>query len=307
MITAGVDLGGSFVKSVVVDGADTVTEAPLVAVPDESITDVVERVARRLIDGSGARGVGVGVAGLVEWPEGRFVWGPHVSGTGIPLARGLRERLGVPVVVDNDANLAAYCEATLGAARGRRNVLMLTFGTGIGAGIVTDGIIHHGRSFAGEVGHMTMVPDGRICACGRRGCWETVVSGAMLDRLAVDLATEVPDGHVGRLAADGTATAEHLTRAADAGDPASRTVLAEAGTWLGRGVVNLILTLDPDIVVIGGAVSQAGRWLLDPARMAIASQLPGSAHRRPPPLVVAEYGPLSGAIGAALAARRVTP
>ncbi|MGF1668064.1 MAG: ROK family protein [Acidimicrobiia bacterium] len=301
MITVGIDVGGTFLKAAVVADGHLVAEYSD-AVPESDVLDFVAGVAARLLVEHGADAVGVGLAGLVRWPEGVFVWGPHVSGEGIAYRSELAYRLGVPVVVDNDANLAAFAEATAGVAVGFEHVLMLTFGTGIGAGMVFGGQIYRGRSFAGEMGHMTVQPDGLLCACGRRGCWETLVSGARLDRLAGDLVSQAPDGTVARLVGRSIATGAHLSAAAGAGDQAARAILAEAGEWLGRGVANLIAVLDPDVVVVGGAVAQAGRWLLDPARTAIASHLTGSAHRESAPLLEARFGRLAGSVGAALLA-----
>jgi glucokinase len=180
--------------------------------------------------------------------------------------------------------------------------LVLTFGTGIGAGIVADGALYRGASFAGEVGHMIMAPEGRRCACGQRGCWETLVSGSRLDRLAAELLAAAPDGTLARLVAGETPTGRHLVAAAEAGDAAARSVLAEAGRWLGRGVANLVAVLDPEVVVVGGAVAQAGDLLLEPARSQIPSVLEGSAHRPPVSLLPAALGPSAGAVGAALLA-----
>jgi glucokinase len=301
MITVGIDVGGTFLKAAVMSDGLVIAEASE-AVPAVGVLDFVGGVASRLAHEHHAEAVGVGLAGLVRWPEGVFVWGPHVAGEGIAYRAELGARLAVPVVVDNDANLAAFAEATAGAAAGFEHVLMLTFGTGIGAGMVFGGEIYRGRSFAGEMGHMTIQPDGLLCACGRRGCWETLVSGARLDRLATDLVAQAPEGTVARLAGTSVATGAHLSAAAEAGDPAARAILADAGDWLGRGVANLIAVLDPDVVVVGGAVAQAGRWLLDPARSAIASHLTGSDHREPAPLLEARFGRMAGSVGAGLLA-----
>jgi glucokinase len=300
--TIGLDVGGTFLKAVVMNEAGVVSNETE-RLPANGVLDHVARVAQRMAGEVGAKAVGVGLAGLVQWPEGSFVWGPHMVDGDTPFKERLQTEIELPVLVDNDANLAAFAEASAGAARGAGSVLMLAFGTGIGAGLIVNGSIYRGRSFAGEVGHMTMVPDGSLCACGRRGCWETVISGEVLDRTADDLLRHAPHGLVGRMADSGRADASHLTRAADLGDPAAQAVLAEAGTWLGRGAANLIMVLDPEVVVVGGAVVEAGEWLLDPARQAIASHVSGSAHRAPTPVVEAEFGRLAGAVGAAFAAR----
>jgi glucokinase len=302
-VTVGLDVGGTFLKGVVVGDEVEIVAELMEPVPDHDVLGFVGDIAERTIEAHEAAALGVGVAGLVRWPEGEFVWGPHVTGRAVPYRASLEGRLGCPVVVDNDANLAAYAESVAGAAVGQTHVLMLTFGTGIGAGMVFGGRIHRGRSFAGEMGHMTMQPDGMLCACGRRGCWETLVSGSRLDRLARDLVAQAPDGLTARIAGSEPATGAHLTAAASAGDTAAEAILAEAGAWLGRGVANLIAALDPEIVVVGGAVAQAGDWLLEPARRAIASHLAGAALRGTVPLVPAHFGKLAGAMGAALLAR----
>lgn len=302
MTTVGLDVGGTFLKAVVHDGDAVVNDATQ-RLPTTRVFDHVVGVAGDLARRTGASAIGVGLAGLVQWPEGRFVWGPHMPDGGTPLRERLEAELLLPVIVDNDANFSAYAEMRAGAGTGVSSLLMLMFGTGIGAGLVADGRIYRGRSFAGEVGHMTMVPDGALCACGRRGCWETVISGEVLDRRVRSLVEHAPDGPIAALVGDGVADGSHLTVAAEQGDPASRAVLADAGTWLGRGVANLIMVLDPEIVVLGGAVVRAGSWLLDPARRAIASHVSGSAHRSSTPVVEAHHGRLAGAFGAALAAR----
>jgi glucokinase len=194
-------------------------------------------------------------------------------------------------VVDNDANLAALAEHRLGAARGVSHALMVTLGTGIGGGLIIDGRIYRGAGFAGEIGHMTMFPGGELCDCGQRGCWETLVSGGRLDRLAREVL------------ARSTATGVDLTEAAAVGNPKARGVLAEAGRWLGRGIANLVAVLDPEVVVIGGAAAGAGGWLFDPARKVLAEETEGAAFRTPLRLVPAELGSKAAAMGAAMTAR----
>jgi glucokinase len=295
MTTIGVDVGGTKIGGVRL-GDEGLAESNEVPKPNE---EVVEAVAA-LIDSLRApdtTAVGLGMAGLVRWPEGVFVWGPHVPGVDLPLKADLTARLELPVVVDNDANLAALAEVRMGAAQGFRHVVMLTLGTGIGCGLIFGGAIYRGHSFAGEAGHMTMLPDGPLCACGRRGCWETLVSGSSLDdaarRLGLASTAGRPPGGA------------ELVAAALAGDSAALAVVTEAGHWLGRGISNIVALLDPEVVVIGGAVSAAGDLLLDPARTSIASALEGAEHRPPVEVVPAGLGPRAGAIGAALLAQEV--
>jgi glucokinase len=245
--------------------------------------------------------VGVGVAGLVRYPS-TLVWGPHTHGIEFDLGTALGERLSLPVVVDNDANFAARAEALVGAAQGYSPVLMVTMGTGIGGGIWIDGSVYRGKGFAGEIGHMRIVPDGAPCACGQRGCWETVCSGRRLDELAVEVAVAEPSGMVAALAGDGRASGRHLTAAAQHGDPAALRAVEGVAGWLAVGIANLIAVLDPEVVVVGGGIVGGLEILLEPCRRAVAEVLEGSDHRTPTPMVAAALGQDAGLIGAGLAA-----
>ena len=231
--------------------------------------------------------IGVGVAGLVD--AGTLVWGPHIEGTAVEVGRELAERLGRPVVVENDANCATFAEYRLGPGKGLGSVLGITVGTGIGMGLVADGRIYRGRAFAGEAGHMTMVSAGGLaCPCGRTGCWETLVSGWRLAQLW-------GGGRPGEASA--------LSRAAEAGDRRARLILDDAGRALGAGIANLIALLDPDLVIVGGGVMEgAGDQLLEGARVEIGERLEGAEYRPPTPVVAAEFGFFAGAVGAALLA-----
>lgn len=302
-LSLGVDIGGTYAKSVLLSEGGEVCGHEAHPVPEVDVLDfVIELVGRRMNDAP-VRFVGVGVAGLVAWPEGILVWGPHVAGIGVPYRQTISRRLKVATVVDNDANLAALAEARMGAGKGRDPVMMVSLGTGIGGGLVVGGEIFRGRSFAGEIGHINMIPDGAPCACGENGCWETVVSGSILDGAAKAIAAAEPRGVLAHVAAGSTLGGRHLSMAANLGDTAAQSALADAGGWLGRGIADLVSVLDPEIVVIGGAASGAGDWLLNPARQMIAKRLSGARHRPPVSLVSAELGRWSGAIGAASLAR----
>jgi len=208
-------------------------------------------------------------------------------------------------VVDNDANLAALAEARRGAGSGERMVLFIGLGTGIGGGLVVAGRVERGRGFLGEVGHMVVDPAGPRCACGRRGCWEALVSGTALGRAAGELASADRSGLLARLAAGTVPRGEHLVAAAGAGDRAAGEALAAAGAWLGRGLANLVAVLDPDVIVVGGAAAGAGEALLGPARAKMAETVEGGRHRRPTPVRPARFGAGAGLVGAALAAGEV--
>lgn len=285
-VSVGVDVGGSFIKAVAWDGDDVSDRLrlPSPSTPPE-ILDVVAELARSL--GNGVP-VGVGLAGLVDHRRGVLVWAPHLPGEEVEVTKPLSARLGVPVAADNDANLAALAEQRRGAAVGAASIVMLTLGTGIGMGLVINGEIYRGRAHAGEVGHVTVQLPGRPCACGRRGCWETTISGTRLDQDAREVLGE-------------TATASDLVSAAQAGNPEARARLAEAGEWLGRGIETLMLALDPEVIVVGGAAAQAGDLLLGPVRDRLA-RTEGAGHRDSPHVTASILGPDAGAIGAAIMA-----
>lgn len=301
--TIGIDLGGTKMTAGVVDGAGDLLErvsVPRPRDPEEMATAPVE-LARRLLR-EGIVAVGLGVAGLVDWPAGVLVWGPNVVGEKIPYRQLLEEGLGLPAAVDNDANAAALAEARSGAGRSHRTVLMVTLGTGIGGGIVVAGQVFRGTSFAGEIGHMVVDVGGPDCTCGQRGCWETFASGRRLDQMARDEVARDPSGEIARLAAGSIPTGRHLTDAAVAGDDRAAALLADLGVWLGIGMANLIAVLDPDVIVVGGGVSRAGDVVLDPARQSVAAAVEGSAYRSPTPIRAALFGEDATVIGAGMMA-----
>lgn len=285
-LSVGVDVGGSFIKAVAWDGANVPDrlKLPTPASPTD-IVDTVDELVRSL----GNRvPVGIGLAGLVDHRRGVLVWAPHLPGEEVEVTKPLAFRLGVPVVADNDANMAALAEHRRGAAVGAESMIMITLGTGIGMGFIVDGRIYRGRAHAGEVGHVTVQRAGRACSCGRRGCWETMVSGRRLDEDARSILGEA-------------AAASDLVEAALAGNSEAKTLLTEAGVWLARGLETIALALDPHVIVVGGAAAQAGDLLLGPVRERLG-KTEGAGHRDPPEVIAGILGPDAGAIGAAIMA-----
>jgi glucokinase len=215
------------------------------------------------------------------------------------------------VVVENDANASAWAEARFGAARGYRDVMLVTVGTGIGAAIIVNGELYRGRwGMAGEPGHVRVVPDGRLCGCGNRGCWEQYSSGNALVAEAREFARRTPKGAMRLLqlaggVPDGISGPE-ITQAATEGDPAALRCFQIVGGWLGQGLADLAAILDPACFVIGGGVSEAGDLLLDPARAAFERALTGRGHRPFAEIKVAQLGEDAGIVGAADLARQTT-
>jgi glucokinase len=237
------------------------------------------------------------------------LFAPNLAWRDEPLKKQVEDRFGLPVIVENDADAALWAESMLGAARGHDHVMLVTIGTGIGAGIMINGELYRGRwGAAGEPGHYRVMPDGRLCGCGNRGCWEQYASGSALVFEAREFARRSPGAAV-RLLQLGGGSAEGITgpavtRAAREGDAGALRCFQIVGRWLGEGLADLAAILDPGCFVIGGGVSEAGSLLLDPAREAFRNGLTGRHHRPYAQIKLAELGSDAGLIGAASLARR---
>ena len=305
----GVDIGGTKVAGGIVAPDGTVLTTARRATPGASVPDTEDAIVAVVEELVAAHegdlvGIGVGAAGWFDRAGDTVLFSPHLAWRGSTLRADLAARLRRPLWVGNDADAAAWAEYRYGAARGAELALVITLGTGIGGGIVLGGRLQRGaHGVAGEWGHMRVVPDGRRCACGNRGCWEQYVSGNALGEVARELAASSPATAV-RLLEEvggdaGLLTGEHVARAATDGDAAARELVAEVGAWLGQGIADLAAVLDPDVVVVGGAVSTLGELLLAPARERLDRALPGRGYRPGPRVVAAELGPQAGLVGAA--------
>lgn len=298
--TVGVDIGGTKVLAVAAGGERFVRRSTPRG--GEACVDAVCDVVAEL---GGAKAVGVGVAGLVD-RDGVLRVGPNLPGVvGFPFRAALAERLDVPVVVDNDATTATWAEHQVGAARGADDVVLVTLGTGIGGGQVCGGVLQRGTNgFAGEPGHMVVDPSGPACPCGRRGCWERFASGSGLGRLGRDAAAAGTAARVVALAGGDpeAVRGEHVTMAAAEGDAGARAILADFGWWVALGIANLVNVLDPEVVVVGGGLAEAGELLLEPVRRHFDDLVLASPHRPPVRIVAAALGERAGAVGAALLA-----
>jgi glucokinase len=249
--------------------------------------------------------VGFGVPALVEWERGISRWSTHLPLEDVPFRDLMSERLGLPVVVDNDANAALVAESRFGAARDRAHAVLVALGTGIGSGLLLDGRIYRGsRGLGAEIGHMVIDLHGPDCqgSCPGRGCLEVMASGSAIGREGLAAAQRAPASALGRrLAAGREISGGIVTELAHDGDEVARAVLAEIGRRLGYGLVGVVNVFDPEVVVIGGGAIAAGDLLLGPAREVVAS-------RALPPvrdavrIVPAHFGDESGMLGAALMA-----
>jgi glucokinase len=303
----GVDVGGTKINAFRVGRDGTVHERRTVPTPAEDPEGTIAAmigVSRQLVS-PGVVAVGVGAAGLVDATEGVLRFSPNLAWRDLPIGARMREALGLPCQLDNDANVAAWGEWRFGAGRGYGHMLLVTLGTGIGGGIVAGGRLFRGaHGFGGEIGHVIVEPGGPLCGCGNRGCWEQVASGNAIGRLGRIAAREHPESVLASLA-DGdpeAVTGVTVTEAAGSGDEIATGVLLEVGRRLGEGIAGLVNVLDPEVVVVGGGAVEAGDALLDPARRACAEAVEGASFRPPVPIVQAELGNDAGAIGAAVLA-----
>jgi glucokinase len=249
--------------------------------------------------------VGFGIPALVEWETGVSRWSTHLPLADVRFRDVMSERLGLPVVVDNDANAALLAEARFGAARDVSHAVLVALGTGIGSGLLLDGRIYRGsRGMGAEIGHMVVDLHGPDCqgSCPGRGCLEVMASGSTIGREGRAAAAAAPDSALGRrAAADQEITGGIVTELAHAGDDASISVLTQIGRRLGYGLVGVVNVFNPELVVIGGGALAAGELLLGPAREVVAERaLPPV--REMVSIVPAEFGDESGMLGAALLA-----
>ena len=311
--TIGVDIGGTKVLAGVVDAEGHVLSVVGKQTPhrSKSPADVEDTIAEAVLELAATHevaGVGVGAAGFVDASGSEVLFSPHLSWRREPLRAALESRLGLPVVVDNDANTTALAEVRFGAGHGFSQLLCVTLGTGIGGALVVNGdVFRGGNGIAGEFGHMQMVPSGRRCECGNRGCWEQYTSGNALVREARELITsESPAAHRLRDRVEdepGRLTGQLVTEVALTGDAAATELFQEIGRWLGTGLASLTAAFDPEIIIVGGGLSQAGELLLEPAREAFRRTLSGRGFRPEPAIVTVQLGVNAGFIGAADLAR----
>jgi glucokinase len=244
-------------------------------------------------------GIGVGAPGPLDPKAGIVIAPPTLAGWhDVPLIDILGQHFGLPVRLENDANAAALGEWRFGAGRGSGSLVFVTVSTGIGGGVVADGHIYHGRrGLAAEIGHMTITGEGDRCFCGAIGCFEAVASGTALGRRATRQTAPGDGSLLRRLSADGDVSARHVVDAARAGDAAAIDLLEAEARWLGIGFTNLLHLYSPDLIVMGGGLSN-GFDLLAPSIRTVVQQRAMPAYRDVP-IVRAELGDRAGLIGAA--------
>jgi len=314
-LTIGIDVGGTKIAAGVVaeDGsvlASSRRESP--AEHPAAIADGIGAVVAEYAAEYDVRGVGVAAAGFIDLGRSEVMFAPNLAWRDEPLRQLVADRVELPTVIENDANAAAWAEYRFGAGQGARTLLMATIGTGIGGGLVLGGpengqVFRGGFGVAAEFGHLRVVRDGRPCACGLHGCWEAYGSGTGLTVRARELALADPSSAVALLElAGGDADAIEgpmVSAAADRGDAAALQSFAELATWIGEGLGSLAAVIDPDVIVVGGGVSESP-WL-DMATIVASfeNSVTGFGHRPVARVARAALGNDAGLIGAADLAR----
>ena len=284
---AGIDVGGTKCLGVVIDvDADISSERNIireVRYPTPHASQLVDTLARLAEELGEVESVSIGVPGLITL-DGVMRASPNIPGSiDVAVRSELTARLGRQIWVDNDGNAAALAEWRYGAGRGAKNMWMVTLGTGIGGGHVMNGVVQRGvNGFAGEIGHMVVNPDGPRCTCGRKGCWEVYASGRGLGMLA--------SGEPG----------ESVIERARRDEADAVTVLEAYARWVAIGLANLTNVSDPDVIVIGGGVSEAADTIMPMLQRWFVETLYSPEQRKHPDLRVARLGEHAGAIGAAL-------
>lgn len=302
----GVDIGGTKIAAGLVDANGTIVAQTSAPTPRGG--DVAKRVAelvddlRRTAPGEVA-GVGVGAAGFVAADRSTILFAPNIDWRDEPLGADIARLLDLPVVVENDANAAAWGEYRFGAGADADDLLLVTIGTGVGGGVIQDGrLVRGGFGIAAEIGHQRLVRDGRLCGCGQHGCFEQYGSGSALVTDAKDRAAA--DDPAARTLLERAGSAEAIsgpmiTDLAQEGDAFAIDLLHDLGTWIGEGCASLAAVLDPTVIAIGGGVSAAGDLLLGPVRAAFEEHLPARFHRPVAEVRPARLGNDAGLVGAA--------
>lgn len=310
-LTIGIDIGGTKIAGGVVDSNGKIRQRARVKTPlrgAEGAEAAIIELVRKLARGHRVTAVGLGAAGLIDATRSRVLLAPNLGWADEPLRLAIEAEIDIPVVVENDANAAAWGEYRFGGAGSSNHLVCLTIGTGIGGALVLDGQLYRGATgVAAEVGHMTVEPNGRLCGCGNRGCWEQYASGNALVRAARGLAAERRNEAQALLElGDGTpegVTGKDVTEAARADDPVALAAFEFVAGWLGLGMATLTAVLDPGTFILGGGVSEAGELLLAPTRRAFLESLSGKEYRQVPAVTLARLGNDAGIVGAADLAR----
>lgn len=307
LLAIGIDIGGTKILGGLVDQAGHILDEEKVPSPaqdPQALADSVVSLVGKLseISPSPVLGVGVAAAGFIDAERSTILYAPNLNWRHEPLRERLQARLNLPVVIENDANAAGWAEYKFGAGRGVRDMAMLTLGTGVGGAVISDSQLRRGGfGIGGELGHVRIVPDGRLCGCGQRGCVEQYASGTALLKAARKLVAS--EGLAGRrireIAGTQELTGEHVYQALTEKDPGAVALFEQVGQHLGVAMATMTAVLDPQVYVIGGGLSAAGEVLMESIRRSFLANIPAKGYRPEARVVAAAFSNQAGVIGAA--------
>jgi glucokinase len=317
MYNVGIDLGGTKIAAGLVDeNGKIVFKNSMPTNAGRHYRDIVSDMASLALDVIRCGGanigqvesVGIGSPGAADCSDGIILYCSSLNFRDVPMKNELQKHIDLPVFLDNDANCAALAESIAGAAKDSEHSVTVTFGTGIGCGIVIGGSLYGGFNHgAGEAGHMVVNMEGEQCSCGRKGCWETYASGTALDRQTRLAAADAPASLINRLACGDVSRIGGKTAfdAAREGDETAIKIVHRYTSYVSEGLINLINLLMPEVVVIGGGVSQQGEYFLGPLRELVSAGVYGEKKLPQTKLMAAKLGNDAGIIGAAMLKRQV--
>lgn len=304
-LTIGIDIGGTKISAGVVDSSGNLIDSSKCSTPAEGGKELISSVVnlvKELNKKHEIKGIGISVAALISSDYGTIVGAPNIANLSkLNFVNEMKEEFKLPIIVENDANAAMWAEFKFGNAKGLNPVMFFIIGTGVGGGLVIDGKLFKGANGIGaEFGHMCVVPNGLLCGCGAQGCIEQYASGGALIRYANEALLANPDKSEEVLSfGEGKLSGTALTKAAKAGNELALTAFSKQADWLGLACASYSLIIDPQAIIIGGGVVDAGELFLAPVRAAMRKYIPFAESHVPPKIIAAKFGNDAGLIGAA--------
>jgi glucokinase len=311
VLSLGIDIGGTKILGAAVSPTGEVVAEHRVPSPAQQPDQMVDTVSKLILDLIEENGepaaIGVAAAGFIDRSQSVVLYAPNLNWRNEPLRERIEKKINRPLIIENDANAAGWAEFKFGAAQKYDSMVMLTLGTGVGGAIVDGGhLMRGGFGVGGELGHITVVSDGHLCGCGRRGCIEQYASGTALLREIVALAdsADAKGELLRKLRSDrGQLTGHEAFEAVQANDPGTLELIDQLAGYLAKAMASLVAVLDPEVFVIGGGLSELGEKLLRPLQQKFALEIPASGFRPVAEIIPATFSNQAGVIGAAQLAR----
>ena len=304
-LTIGIDIGGTKISAGVVDSSGNLINSLIISTPLEGGREVILSVINLITELSKKytiKGIGISIAALISSDYGTIVGAPNIANLSkLNFVNEIKEEFKLPIIIENDANAAMWAEFKFGNAKSLNPVMFFIIGTGVGGGLVIDGKLFKGVNGIGaEFGHMCVVPNGLSCGCGSKGCLEQYASGGALIRYANEALLANPDKSEEVLSfGEGKLSGTALTKAAKAGNELALAAFSKQADWLGLACASYSLIIDPQAIIIGGGVVDAGELFLAPVRAAMRKYMPFAESHVPPKIIAAKFGNDAGLIGAA--------